>query len=68
MLRCANPLPKLPNPALRQAGTPMQLTLLKAKIHRATVTEANLDYVGSITIDADLLDHPTKFARNGNVA
>ncbi len=34
----------------------MTLTMLKSKIHRATVTEANLDYVGSITIDADLLD------------
>ena len=33
----------------------MKLTLLKAKIHRATVTEANLDYEGSITIDRDLL-------------
>ena len=31
-------------------------TLLNAKIHRATVTEARLDYVGSITIDADLMD------------
>ncbi|WP_159883067.1 aspartate 1-decarboxylase [Paenibacillus puerhi] len=31
-------------------------TMLKAKIHRATVTEANLNYVGSITIDQDLLD------------
>jgi aspartate 1-decarboxylase len=30
-------------------------TLLKAKIHRATVTEANLDYEGSIAIDRDLL-------------
>ncbi len=30
-------------------------TLLKSKLHRATVTEANLDYEGSITIDADLL-------------
>jgi len=30
-------------------------TLLKSKIHRATVTEANLDYEGSITIDRDLL-------------
>jgi aspartate 1-decarboxylase len=30
--------------------------MLIGKIHRATVTEANLDYVGSITIDADLLD------------
>lgn len=35
----------------------MQLvSLLKAKIHRATVTEANLEYVGSITVDRDLLD------------
>lgn len=31
-------------------------TMMKAKIHRATVTEANLNYVGSITIDSDLLD------------
>jgi aspartate 1-decarboxylase len=30
--------------------------MMKAKIHRATVTEANLQYVGSITIDEDLLD------------
>ncbi len=30
--------------------------MLLGKIHRATVTEANLDYVGSITIDADLLE------------
>jgi len=29
--------------------------MLKSKIHRATVTEANLDYVGSVTIDKDLL-------------
>ncbi|MFC3873918.1 aspartate 1-decarboxylase [Neisseria musculi] len=31
-------------------------TLLGGKIHRATVTEADLNYVGSITIDQDLLD------------
>jgi len=31
-------------------------TMMKAKIHRATVTEANLNYIGSITIDEDLLD------------
>ncbi len=31
-------------------------TMMKAKIHRATVTEANLNYVGSITIDQNLLD------------
>ena len=31
-------------------------TLLKSKIHRATVTEANIEYEGSVTIDADLLD------------
>lgn len=30
-------------------------TLMKSKVHRATVTEANLDYVGSITLDADLM-------------
>ncbi len=30
--------------------------MLKSKIHRAVVTEANLNYVGSITIDEDLLD------------
>ena len=33
----------------------MTLTMLKSKIHRATVTQAELDYVGSITVDADLL-------------
>ncbi|HWR06066.1 aspartate 1-decarboxylase [Sporomusa sp.] len=33
----------------------MFLTMMKSKIHRATVTEANLNYVGSITIDAALL-------------
>ncbi|WP_019241993.1 MULTISPECIES: aspartate 1-decarboxylase [Bacillus] len=31
-------------------------TMMKGKIHRATVTEANLNYVGSITIDEDILD------------
>ena len=34
----------------------MQRTMLKSKIHRATVTACDLHYVGSITIDADLLD------------
>ncbi|MCL4107046.1 UNVERIFIED_CONTAM: hypothetical protein GTU68_050277 [Idotea baltica] len=33
----------------------MKRTLLKSKIHRATVTEANLDYEGSITIDTKLM-------------
>ncbi|MFG6148718.1 aspartate 1-decarboxylase [Halobacillus sp. B23F22_1] len=31
-------------------------TMMKAKLHRARVTEANLNYVGSITIDQDLMD------------
>lgn len=31
-------------------------TFLRSKIHRATVTEANVDYEGSITIDRDLMD------------
>lgn len=34
----------------------MKRHLLKSKIHRATVTEARVDYVGSITIDADLME------------
>ncbi|MCX7749758.1 MAG: aspartate 1-decarboxylase [Clostridia bacterium] len=34
----------------------MFVTLMKSKIHRAKVTEANLHYVGSITIDQDLMD------------
>lgn len=34
----------------------MYLHILKSKIHRVTVTEANLDYIGSITIDEDLMD------------
>jgi len=33
----------------------MTRTMLKSKIHRATVTEANVDYEGSITIDSDLM-------------
>ncbi len=36
--------------------THMQRTMLKSKIHRATVTDCDLHYVGSITIDADLLE------------
>jgi aspartate 1-decarboxylase len=34
----------------------MLLNMFKAKIHRATVTEANLNYVGSVTIDSELLE------------
>ena len=34
----------------------MQIEILKSKIHRVTVIEANLNYIGSITIDEDLLD------------
>ena len=34
----------------------MQLNMLKSKIHRATVTEANLNYVGSITIDREFME------------
>jgi len=34
----------------------MFVTVVKSKIHRVTVTEANLNYVGSITIDQDLMD------------
>ena len=49
----------------------MQRTMCKGKIHRATVTQANLNYVGSITIDQDLLDaadiHPYEKVQVVNV-
>ena len=35
----------------------MQRQMLKSKIHRATVTDSNLHYVGSVTIDAELMEH-----------
>ncbi len=34
----------------------MQIQVLKSKIHRAVITEANLNYVGSLTLDEDLMD------------
>ena len=34
----------------------MQITVYKSKIHRATVTQADLNYIGSITIDEDLME------------
>jgi len=34
----------------------MQIEILKSKIHRATITEANLLYVGSLTLDEELMD------------
>jgi len=34
----------------------MQITVYKSKIHRATITQADLNYIGSITIDEDLIE------------
>lgn len=34
----------------------MQIEILKSKVHRAVVTEANLNYIGSLTLDEDLMD------------
>src|SRR5215813_1008125 len=34
----------------------MDIEVLKSKVHRATITEANLNYVGSLTLDEDLMD------------
>ncbi|HHN48024.1 MAG TPA: aspartate 1-decarboxylase [Bacteroidales bacterium] len=39
----------------------MQIEVLKSKIHRATVTDANLNYIGSVTIDEDLMDAANLF-------
>ncbi|WP_217915883.1 pantoate--beta-alanine ligase [Miltoncostaea marina] len=46
----------LPNPTRRAHVPPRTRTMLKSKIHRATVTDANLNYVGSVTVDTDLLE------------
>lgn len=50
--------PKLPGVTdpLPYYSNYMQIELLKSKIHRAVITEANLNYVGSITIDEDLIE------------
>jgi pantoate--beta-alanine ligase len=45
----------LPSPTRSVSVPPKARTMLKSKIHRATVTDANLSYVGSITVDRDLL-------------
>ncbi|GGE04558.1 hypothetical protein GCM10011571_02010 [Marinithermofilum abyssi] len=46
----------------------MLLTVMKSKIHRATVTESNLNYVGSVTIDEEIMEKvnilPTKRFRS----
>jgi aspartate 1-decarboxylase len=34
----------------------MQIEILKSKVHRAVITEANLSYIGSLTLDEDLMD------------
>ncbi|MFC0108115.1 aspartate 1-decarboxylase [Kibdelosporangium aridum] len=39
----------------------MELTLMKSKIHRATVTHADLHYVGSLTVSRDLMDAANLF-------
>ncbi len=44
------------NGSAARRGVTMQRTMLKSKIHRATVTQADLHYVGSVTVDADLAD------------
>jgi aspartate 1-decarboxylase len=34
----------------------MEVEILKSKVHRITITEANLNYIGSLTLDEDLMD------------
>jgi aspartate 1-decarboxylase len=46
----------LPIPDRRASVPPRTRTMMKSKIHRATVTDADLNYVGSITVDTDLLE------------
>ena len=40
----------------------MQIQVLKSKVHRAVITEANLNYVGSLTLDQDIMDAAGMFA------
>ena len=49
-------------PIIDFSVTQMLSNILKSKIHRVTVTEANLDYIGSITIDEDLMDAANIYA------
>lgn len=44
------------NPKLGYFRPAMQITVYKSKIHRATVTQADLNYIGSITIDENLME------------
>ncbi|MFT6099612.1 MAG: aspartate 1-decarboxylase [Arenicella sp.] len=44
---------------MKQLEFETRVTLLKSKLHRASVTDSNLNYVGSITIDPDLMDAAT---------
>jgi hypothetical protein len=53
LLRAA---PRQRGEALRGAFGPMMRIMMKSKIHRATVTQADLDYVGSVTLDAALME------------
>ena len=50
----------------------MQIHMLKSKLHRATVTEANVEYEGSLSIDVDLMEragfHPYERILCGNLA
>src|SRR5918997_5242604 len=42
--------------AFQEGASPVMRVMMKSKIHRATVTQADLDYVGSVAIDIDLMD------------
>jgi aspartate 1-decarboxylase len=49
-------LHRRPIPSGRKTITILRIEILKSKIHRARITQAELHYVGSITIDEDLMD------------
>ena len=40
----------------------MEIEVLKSKVHRAVITEANLNYVGSLTLDEDLMEAGQQFS------
>lgn len=56
MRRLAKDITVVERSSLQLKKKTMQIQVLKSKLHRVRVTEANIDYVGSVTIDRDLMD------------
>ena len=74
-MHLGSPLYRRLDPMEEESGfgrSPMQIQILKSKIHRAAVTGSNVDYEGSLTIDSDLMEqaglHPYERILCGNLS